>query len=187
MKKQFGVLVFVVLAIIVLVAIPASASPAQSAAMTRLAPSAMYTQSITDSARMEFTTLDALPSNLSTTKNIMAGTLPFQAAGRSAVTMWGVVSFDGMYYVNGTNDSSNYWKLRLLTFSGTEIHYSYTYNHKTTCTANGWCKFGADDSGALSVYMSTDMGLYVRAEKVGNPGPLWVAAPDVYLDVAAYY
>lgn len=87
-------------------------------------------------------------------------------------TSWGVV-----YYVTGTNDTSNYWRFRLIRASNGNPLIGSTLD-TTDVGAN---VFGAV---SLSTFFATNVNpnfIYLQVTKVGSPGNLTLAPPRLSL------
>ncbi|HLB31078.1 MAG TPA: hypothetical protein VJN91_06075, partial [Gammaproteobacteria bacterium] len=79
------------------------------------------------------------------------------------------------WYVQTTNNASNYWTIALQEIDGTAIASFDT----SAGSANVWTR---RDSGEMSVSITTaDMGLRINATKTGSPGDLFLAGPAVYV------
>lgn len=85
------------------------------------------------------------------------------------------------WYVNATNNSTNYWRISLITLdgAGTEVLYFTTKDGSPTPSPNTSYRY---DSGVISTAITTSMqGLLLAFTKTGSPGSIYNYGPAVYV------
>ena len=130
-------------------------------------PATGYVQAtVATSGFFPFVTYDLLPDGFGT-----SGAVPFMGSieRNMSIRRWSQA-----VYVTGTNNVSNYWNISLRTSSGTVI-----YTHTTSgISAGSWNR---RSTTGLSYSVTTGhITLYVRVDKQGSPGNIYMAGPALY-------
>jgi len=82
------------------------------------------------------------------------------------------------FYVNGTNNGSNYWNIKLGTWPG-----DTTLNSYTTSAASGSTWTRVDDNVFDDdTVTSSDINIMITCTKVSSPGGLYIAGPYVEVE-----
>lgn len=130
-------------------------------------PATGYIQAtVATSGFFPFATYDLLPDGFGT-----SGAVPFMGSieRNMSIRRWSQA-----VYVTGTNNVSNYWNISLRLSSGTVI-----YTHTTSgISAGSWNR--RSTTGLSYSVTTAHITLYVRVDKVGSPGNIYMAGPAVY-------
>ena len=123
---------------------------------------------VATSGYLSFVTHAVLPNNMTTTASV-----PFSTSIGYACT---IRRFNILAYVATTNNGSNYWSIEVCKANGTVL---FTVNTNASA-ANTVVNLSA--AGRSDALTTSDVGLFVRANKVGSPGALTLYGPALYVE-----
>lgn len=115
---------------------------------------------------LPFTAYESVPYNLSANATIFVATIP------RALTIRG---WSQAIFVATTNDGSNYWSLILRKPGPTTLATLTT----ASASADTWTLLG--DMSIGEAVTTGEVYLWIRAEKTGSPGNLYLGAPAVFV------